>query len=167
MYRRIDDFLADWAEESKNTARVLSSLTDESLAQRVSPEGRSAGRLAWHLAATFPEMMGSAGLTNLQGPAHDEPIPERAAEIVRRYEAGAASVAEAVRTQWTDEMLGEVITMYGEEGPRGHVLSMLIRHEAHHRGQLTVLMRQAGLAVPGCYGPAREEWSTFGMPAMD
>jgi hypothetical protein len=26
------------------------------------------------------------------------------------------------------------------------------------------LMRQAGLKVPGVYGPAREEWSLWGMP---
>jgi hypothetical protein len=27
-------------------------------------------------------------------------------------------------------------------------------------------MRQAGLVVPGIYGPAREEWAKMGMPAM-
>ena len=26
-----------------------------------------------------------------------------------------------------------------------------------------VLMRQAGLKVPGVYGPAREEWTAYGM----
>jgi hypothetical protein len=29
------------------------------------------------------------------------------------------------------------------------------------------LMRQAGLKVPGVYGPSREEWSQFGMPAQE
>jgi hypothetical protein len=29
---------------------------------------------------------------------------------------------------------------------------------------MTVLMRQAGLKVPGVYGPAREEWAAYGMP---
>jgi uncharacterized damage-inducible protein DinB len=28
---------------------------------------------------------------------------------------------------------------------------------------MTVLMRQAGLKVPGVYGPAREEWTTYRM----
>jgi uncharacterized damage-inducible protein DinB len=31
---------------------------------------------------------------------------------------------------------------------------------------MTVLMRQAGLRVPGIYGPAKEEWEEHGMPAM-
>lgn len=30
---------------------------------------------------------------------------------------------------------------------------------------MTVLMRQAGLPVPGIYGPAKEEWTTFGLEA--
>jgi uncharacterized damage-inducible protein DinB len=40
-------------------------------------------------------------------------------------------------------------------------------HQAHHRGQMTVLMRQAGLTVPGVYGPAREERAQWGTPAED
>ena len=31
-------------------------------------------------------------------------------------------------------------------------------HHGTHDGP-TVLMRQAGLTVPGVYGPAREEWA--------
>jgi len=42
-------------------------------------------------------------------------------------------------------------------------LQVLVVHQAHHRGQMTVLMRQAGLKVPGVYGPAREEWTAYGM----
>jgi hypothetical protein len=26
-----------------------------------------------------------------------------------------------------------------------------------------VLMRQAGLEIPGLYGPSRQEWAAFGM----
>ena len=28
---------------------------------------------------------------------------------------------------------------------------------------MTVLMRQAGLRVPGFYGPVREDWAQWGM----
>jgi uncharacterized damage-inducible protein DinB len=56
--------------------------------------------------------------------------------------------------------------MYGDKWKRGQTLHALILHQAHHRGQMTVLMRQAGLPVPGIYGPSREEWEAFGMPAM-
>jgi len=54
--------------------------------------------------------------------------------------------------------------MYGEKWARGVTLHILLVHEIHHRGQMTVLMRQAGLKVPGVYGPAKEEWTQYKMP---
>ena len=46
--------------------------------------------------------------------------------------------------------------MYGQKWKKKFTLQALILHEIHHRGQITVLMRQAGLRVPGSYGPAKE-----------
>jgi uncharacterized damage-inducible protein DinB len=37
--------------------------------------------------------------------------------------------------------------------------------QADHRGQMTMLLRQADLVVPGVYGPAREDWPSMGMEA--
>lgn len=169
MYRKIEDFERDWAEESESTLKVLRSLTDASLGQRVSPEGRSVGRLAWHIAVAINTIAEQAGLKGIEGPVGSDtvPVPGSAAEIVATYEASARSVADAVRSQWRDEDLPAEIPMYGFMWTKGKTLSVLIRHEVHHRGQLTVLMRQAGLAVPGCYGPAREEWAAIGMPARE
>ena len=56
-------------------------------------------------------------------------------------------------------MLNDDLNMYGQVWKRTSVLSSLIAHQAHHRGQMTVLMRQAGLKVPGVYGPSKEEWA--------
>ena len=55
--------------------------------------------------------------------------------------------------------------VFGMELQKAVTLNMLIKHIVHHRGQMTVLMRQAGLSVPGIYGPSREEWSQLGMEA--
>jgi uncharacterized damage-inducible protein DinB len=56
--------------------------------------------------------------------------------------------------------------MFGQfEWAKGFSLSMLINHQIHHRGQMTILMRQANLIVTGVYGPAKEEWSQMGMEA--
>jgi uncharacterized damage-inducible protein DinB len=166
MYRAIDDFDHDWGEEAGFTLAMLRNLTDESLQQRVSPEGRTLGRLAWHIAETIPEMMGLAGIKGLEGPEHGSQVPATAAEIVAAYEAAARSLGDAVRSQWSDDELPEEIPMYGEMWTKGKTLGVLVLHQTHHRGQMTVLMRQAGLRVPGCYGPAAEEWASMGMPAM-
>ena len=64
-------------------------------------------------------------------------------------------------------MLAEKVPMYGQEWARGMVLSVLMVHQTHHRGQMTVLMRQAGLRVPGIYGPAKEDWASMNMPPQE
>ena len=164
MYRSIADFTRAWEQESGMTLKVMRALTEDSLAQRMGPEGRTLGFLAWHCVMTLPEMMTHAGVP-VEGPARDAPQPSLE-ETIRRYEAGARSVGEAVPAAWTDAMLDEVIPMYGEQWPRGTVLTLLVLHQAHHRGQMTAVMRQAGLKVPGVYGPAREEWAQYDMPVQ-
>ena len=55
--------------------------------------------------------------------------------------------------------------MFGQTWQNGLTLSLFIRHEVHHRGQLTVLMQLAGLPVAGMYGPSKQEWEAMGIPA--
>ena len=166
MYRRISDFLNDWKEESESTIKVLDALTDESLSQRVTPTGRSLGKLGWHIAQSV-HMVTEAGLLGLEAPKESDAVPIKAKTIRDGYAAGAASLAKVVEKGWTDAQLAEEVPMYGESWSRGRVLSVIIRHEAHHRGQMTVLMRQAGLVVPGPYGPALEQWAAYGMQPQD
>jgi uncharacterized damage-inducible protein DinB len=161
MFRRVADFLKAWEQESESTLKVLRALTDGSLAQPVTKDDRTLGRMAWHLATTPDEMLERTG-SKLGGPPHDSAPPSSAAPIVAAYEAAAKAVGQAVGA-WTDATLEVEDEMYGERWPRGLTLQALIVHQAHHRGQMTVLMRQAGLEVPGVYGPSREEWTAYGM----
>lgn len=164
MFRRISDFSGEWQVERASTLKLLRLLTDESLSQAIVPGGRTLGFLAWHITVTFREMLAHTGLEP-DGPEPSEPVPSSAAEIAQRYERASASVLEQVADRWSDDMLDEEIAAYGQSFRRGFMLDMLIRHEAHHRGQMTVLMRQAGLGVAGAYGPSREEWAAMGMEA--
>ena len=164
MYTTIQEFLTDWKTESASTLKILMTLTDASLQQKVTPDGRSLGFLAWHIAITLGEMGSKAGL-NVKAPAEHSNPPSSASKIAEEYESAAKSLLDCVQTQWTDSMLTDLVDMYGEKWPRHGVLSALIKHEAHHRAQMTVLMRQAGLQVPGIYGPSKEEWGQLGLKA--
>lgn len=166
MFRTLGDFADEWREESDGSLKLLRTLTDRSLEQKVSDGGRTLGRLAWHVTLSIGEMLRHAGIA-FESVPEDASVPEHAAEIAARYEADSAALVPAVRGHWTDEMLADEVPMYGEMWKRGMVLSVLIRHQSHHRGQMTVLMRQAGLPVAGVYGPAREEWAAIGMPPAD
>ena len=165
MIRKIEDFQKAWAYEVEATGKIINALKDETLNQSITVEGRSVGFLAWHLTHTLGEMLGLVGLT-VNAPGSDKDCPTNAAEIAAAYEKAGKTVSDEVGKNWTDETLLQEDAVYGETWSRGMTLFYLMMHQAHHRGQMTVLMRQAGLVVPGVYGPAKEEWAAMGAPAM-
>ena len=163
MYAKIADFVVDWKRESAGTAKVLDALTDASLAQQVSKDDdRTLGGIAWHIVTAIPEMLGRTGLSAKSLAAH-APMPAHASDIAAAYRSVAGEVLSLVQSQWNDAALAVEDDMYGMKWARGLTLEVLQRHEIHHRAQMTILMRQAGLKVPGVYGPSREEWEQRGM----
>ena len=164
MYRRIEDFVRNWEHEAENTGKVIGALTDASLGQAAAPGHRTLGRLAWHLAQTIPEMMNQTGLS-VTGVDPHAPVPGTVAAIKKAYDDASASLLKEVKARWDDAALEVEDNMYGENWKRGLTLTALMMHQAHHRGQMTVLMRQAGLKVPGVYGPALEDWASYGQSA--
>ncbi|HEX7056762.1 MAG TPA: DinB family protein [Bacilli bacterium] len=164
MFASIAEFNAEWSHESASTQKVLDALTDASLKQQVTPEGRTLGRLAWHVVTSIPGMLDHFGLTVAKVEGEDV-VPATARQIAETHRQVSAAAAEAVKRQWTDESLTETQNVFGRDMTRAAMLSLMIKHIIHHRGQMTVLMRQAGLEVPGVYGPTREDWSRMGVAA--
>lgn len=165
-YLKVSDFINDFDYETEATIKILKNLTDSSLKQKVTENGRSLGRLAWHITGSFGEMGSTAGLTDLHN-VDDKIIPSSAKVIVDEYIKAIITLKKAVLKQWNDDALTNEINMYGQTWTKGQTLSVLLVHQMHHRGQMTVLMRQAGLKVPGIYGPSFEEWSAIGMAPQE
>ncbi len=166
MFRTIKDFTTAFKYESESTLKVFHKIDNDTL--NLSPHDtiRSMQRLVWHITITLGEMLGKAGL-NIDCPdEHSEPLRD-IHEICKVYEKASKSVLEQVENNWKDSELTDEVDMYGEKWSKGIILTVLIKHEAHHRGQLTTLMRLQGLAVPGVYGPSREEWAIWNMQAPE
>lgn len=127
---------------------------------------RTAGRLAWHITTSVIQM---AHRTGLMFDAVDEnsPVATTAKEIYETYKNVSEKMIAEIKEKWTDETLLIEDDMFGEKWKRGATLGVIITHQIHHRAQLTVVMRLAGLKVPGVYGPAKEEWAQFGMAAQE
>jgi uncharacterized damage-inducible protein DinB len=167
IYTNLNEFLDDWAFESSSTQKVMDNLTDESMKQRVTDTGRSLGFIGWHLTETIGEMMGRTGLKIFSPDFESGHWDQKSAASLKEcYKHASDSLVEKIKDSWNDETLKIEDDMYGEKWKRGSTLSILIAHQAHHRGQMTVLMRQAGLKVPGFYGPSYEEWQAMGMEPM-
>ena len=166
VVKSVNDFLEMWKVESASSLKVIGNLTDESLKQKVSPEGRSLGFIAWHITTSIGEMMSKTGI-EFPGFNEHAPMPASAKAIKDEYEKLSSTMVGQIEKVWKDEMLQEDLNMYGQTWKRADVLVGLVLHQSHHRGQMTVLMRQAGLRVPGVCGPSKEEWAEYGMPPME
>jgi len=162
MFHTIADFEKLFASERETTLRVMNALTDASLSQPVGGDHRTLGRMAWHICTTYPEMMKHTGL-KLDVLSENTAIPAAAKDIKHAYEIVSNMLLLQIKDGWKDETLSIEDEMYGQKWARRFTLQALIQHEVHHRGQMTVLMRQAGVRVPSIYGPAQEDWSAYGM----
>lgn len=168
MYHKISDFIEDWKYESESTIKVLSNLTDEVLTVKFNKEIRTAGRLAWHLVGAIAELGHRMGLA-FEEIDQDSPFPSTAKEIVDEYKRASDVLIKEINEKWNDDTLSieDEITGQGDMWSRGKTLGALVTHQIHHRAQLTVVMRLAGLKVPGVYGPAKEEWAAYGMEPQE
>lgn len=168
MYYKISDFLEDWKYESDSTIKVLSNLTDEVLTVKFNNEIRTAGRLAWHIVTAIGDLGHRTGLTFETEGAYTS-IPSTTKEIVDEYQRASDGLIKEIKEKWNDDTLSieDEITKQGDMWSRGKTLRALVNHQIHHRAQLTIVMRLAGLKVPGVYGPAKEEWAGYGMKPQE
>lgn len=161
MIRTIHDFLDRWKGETEATLRIFNSLTDESLKVAI-PGGRTLGRLANHIVETVTELPSKLGL-----PIEEEFVTYTTVQdLVTHYKKNSDQLVGAIISNWDESNLEEVHNLYGDDWKNGFSLWVLLIHQTHHRGQMTVLMRMAGLKVPGIYGPSKEEWEAWGKVAL-
>lgn len=168
MFRRMDDFTASWKDEVAKTLAVLDAVPDAAMGRAVAAGHRDLKRMGWHLVETLIEMPGHVGLqiegSDLIDGMFIKDPPGTMAEIRNAYAKASKSLLRGVQT-WTDGDLEREDDLYGETWKRGKTLFALLMHQTHHRGQMTVLLRQAELKVPEVYGPAKEGWAAYNMEA--
>ena len=164
MFTTIEHFLISWEFEFEATQKLLNNLTDDSLKQEITSQNWTLGRIAWHIVSSIRIIASNTNLT-FEAPINDWPVPDSAQFIADSYKQASNSFIHSLKTQWSNNNLEEHIDFLGRKIPNGSLLLFLIQHQNHHRGQMTVLMRQAGITVPGIYGPSKEEWANFGMKA--
>jgi len=155
MYRKVSDFLQDWSKSEEGTIKVLEALTDDKLDQAIVEGHSTLGWLGWHLASAISYFAGQVGLNVPFNEKHNQ-VPTKASDILNTYKKVAEEFKQQVEKNFTDESMEEKVDDYGRQTPRGILLRVMIDHQTHHRGQMTVLLRQAGLPVPAVMGPTKE-----------
>ena len=151
MYRQVNDFLIDWHQSVKGASKAIQSITDDKIDFAIVQDHNTLGWIANHLTElglVFGEWL------QLDVPKFDG-AKSTVLELTESYNKMAEAISEKV-ANLTDDDLFEEVNAFGKPMLRGNVLKILVQHQIHHVGQMTVLLRQAGLRVPPVMGITKE-----------
>jgi uncharacterized damage-inducible protein DinB len=155
--------LQELEDEARTTRRVLERVPDNKLTWRPHEKARTLGELAMHVAivpGAVAELVASP--SPAQVPQFADPITQSASELVSTLEESIAK-AKRVLGGVDDATLMETWRMVQGERevfavPRVALLrSIMLNHWYHHRGQLTVYLRELDVPIPSIYGPSADE----------
>lgn len=163
-----EDILQELDQEAVTTRRVLERVPEDKLDWRPHEKSFSLGELAMHV-ATIPGALAQVStLESFQVKPDGIPRPSASStaellgaldqSLTRAHEIVGAMDDESLATPW--KMVDgerELLSI-----PRSAFLrSVMLNHWYHHRGQLTVYLRQTGAPVPAVYGPSADEVPAF------
>ena len=159
----IDGMLQEFEQEAQTTRRVLERVPDNQLAWRPHEKARTLGELALHVAMVpggVAELVASP--SPAQAPQFADPTPKRASELIPALDHSIAKVKEVLGGMDDAALLATWRLMQGDREllalPRVAMLrSVMLNHWYHHRGQLTVYLRELGVSIPSIYGPSADE----------
>jgi len=143
MSSEVDRFIRNWNRIHKETSRIIRSAPDDKLDWRPKDGMFTLRELIGHL----PEA--ELGLVRAALQAKTEQIGldtsnKAAGEIADLFDRQHDDLAAEV-SQLTESQLGEEVEFHGRQVRRAVLLKAMSEHEIHHRGQLFVYYRLAGV----------------------
>ena len=159
----IDDLVQELEHEAQATRRVLERVPQEKLHWKPHPKSMTLGQLAMHV-ANLPGAIAEISTR----PSFDvqTPIPRPDAnstsEVLRAFDDSMSRARTHLRSMKDAELATPWRMMNGNQElwaiPRAAFLrSVMLNHWYHHRGQLTVYLRETGALVPAVYGDSADE----------
>ena len=160
----VDSFLQELAAEAATTRRVLERVPTDKLDWRPHPKSMSLGQLALHVAKTPGQISAMLVGDSMEFPTEFPPAPAPASteEILTAFDADIALANETLKT-WDDAHATATwsVTAGGKtvmSMPRiGFVRVIGLNHWYHHRGQLSVYLRELDVPLPSIYGPSADD----------
>lgn len=158
----IDALLQELEHEALTTRRVLERVPDAQLTWRPHKKARTLGELALHVATVPGAVATIASQSRVQAPDFIDPSPKSASELIPALDDSIAKAKSLLSGMDDATLNGMWRLMRGEREvfaiPRVALLrSIMLNHWYHHRGQLSVYLRELGVAVPSIYGPSADE----------
>jgi uncharacterized damage-inducible protein DinB len=167
--KMIDAMIMELEQEAKTTRRVLERVPADKLAWKPHEKSMSLGQLALHIAQVPGVIAGMSQQSPYEVQNFVQPAAKSASELLPALDESVAK-AKGILGSMDDADLGKTwrATAGGNElmaMPVGAMLrTIMLNHWYHHRGQLSVYLRETGALVPSIYGPSADE-NPFTRPA--
>src|SRR5579872_6072992 len=157
----IDFLLPEFDQEMANTRKMLERVPTDKLNFKPHEKSWTMAELCSHIANMVGWTIDTMKNTSFDiqppgAPPYQPPVAKTSEELLQMFDKSAAGARAslagatdaAFMQPWSLLMGGKTIfTMPRMACIRGFVMN----HTVHHRGQLSVYLRLAGIAVPGMY----------------
>jgi uncharacterized damage-inducible protein DinB len=154
----IEPFLGHFDSVRARTSRVIARIPPEQIEWSPRPGAFSFSDLIRHLGALERWMFAE----NVQGrpsryPGHGPELADGYEATVAYLERMHAESMEVFRALTSDDLRRKCPTPAGVEITTWKWLRAMLEHEAHHRGQLYLMLGMIGVPTPPIYGLTSEE----------
>lgn len=141
-------FIGNWNRIHKDTSRVLRAAPDDKLDWRPKEDMFTMRELVGHIPQAELVLVRSALAGSTQKIPFDfsRSAEEMAGAFDTQHEELAREVSNLTQEQWREE-----VEFHGRRMRRGVLLSFVTEHEIHHRGQLYIYYRLAGIEPPNLH----------------
>lgn len=158
----IDALLQELEQEAQTTRRVLERVPGDRLGWKPHNKSMSLGQLALHVATVPGAVAEIVQQSPYPLPEFNQPSASTAAELVPALDQSVAKARMILRGMDDAALAKTWRVVDGDREvmalPVAAVLrSIMLNHWYHHRGQLSVYLRQVGALVPSIYGPSADE----------
>ena len=158
----IDGLLQELEQEAVTTRRVLERVPDAKLTWKPHHKARTLGEVALHVAMTPGAVAEFVKDSPVQSPDFADPSPKSASELVPALDDSIATAKRLLGKMDDTTLMATWRMMRGDQEvlalPRIAMLrSIMLNHWYHHRGQLSVYLRELDVPIPSIYGPSADE----------
>ena len=166
----IDGMLQELEQEAQTTRRVLERVPQAHLAWKPHETSMSLGQLALHIATVPGNVAQMIAQPSMQRPAFAQPAATQASELLPALENSLKQARAALGAMDDSAITATWKLLDGDREimamPRVAALrAIMLNHWYHHRGQLSVYLRQLNVPVPSIYGPSADENPFVQQPA--
>jgi uncharacterized damage-inducible protein DinB len=154
--------LQELDQEATTTRRVLERVPGDRLAWKPHDRSMSLGQLALHVATVPGAIAEMSRKSPFQVGQFVQPSPANVSELIPALDRSVARARE-ILSPMNDAELDEIWRATDGTSelmalPVGALFrTIMLNHWYHHRGQLSVYLRQVGALVPSIYGPSADE----------